>query len=67
MTHRIAEVRFEQTARRGLPSSAAPVLCECGEVTTSGRWDAHRGLTATQQRVQRNHDAYAERHREAAA
>lgn len=42
--HRIADVRFQQTAERGLPMDQAPILCECGEVTTSGEWDRHRGL-----------------------
>jgi hypothetical protein len=42
--HIIADVRFQQTAERGLPMEQAPLLCECGEVTTSGDWNRHRGV-----------------------
>ena len=65
--HRIVVVNFQQTAERGLPSSAAPILCTCGEVTTSGEWEHHRGQTAAQQRVERNHAAWNERHAAATA
>lgn len=63
--HLIAEVRFEQTARQGRPMSEAPLLCTCGEVTTSGGWERHRGDTVDMERVKRNHAAWAERERTA--
>ena len=43
--HLIEEVRFVQTAALGRPMSEAPILCTCGEVTTSGAWEQHRGLS----------------------
>ena len=64
--HLIAEVHYQANADRGLPSSEAPLRCSCGVWTTSGEWEAHRGQTAAQQRVQKNHEAYAERQKEAA-
>lgn len=51
--HTIVEVRFQQTVEQRRPVSEAPLLCSCGEVTTSGRWDAHRGPTVDQSRVAR--------------
>jgi hypothetical protein len=43
--HRIVEVHFQRTAEQGRPSSEAPILCSCGEVTRSGTWERHRGVT----------------------
>jgi hypothetical protein len=43
--HRIVEVHFQRTAEQGRPSSEAPILCSCGEVTRSGTWETHRGIT----------------------
>lgn len=63
--HLIAEVRFQQAADQRRPMSEAPLLCTCGEVTTSGGWEAHRGWTADQERVARNHAAWLERQEEA--
>ena len=47
--HVIRDVRFQQTADQGKPSSAAPLLCSCGEVTTSGQWDEHSGRLTRQE------------------
>ena len=41
--HVIEDVRFSETFAKGLPSSAAPIRCSCGETTTSGEWDRHGG------------------------
>jgi hypothetical protein len=41
--HRIVEVRFVQTLAQGRPMSEAPILCSCSEVTSSGKWEQHRG------------------------
>lgn len=46
--HTIEAVGFQEAAERGRPSSEAVLRCSCGTVTTSGQWDAHRGLTASQ-------------------
>jgi hypothetical protein len=43
--HRIVEVHFQRNAEQGRPSSEAPILCSCGEVTRSGTWETHRGIT----------------------
>lgn len=59
--HRIASVQFQRMADEGRPMSEAPLRCTCGETVTSGTWDAHRGPTATMQRVARNHAAWKER------
>ena len=59
--HVIEEVRFQQTAEQRRPSSEAPLLCRCGEVTTSGEWEAHRGQTRDQLRVARNHQEFNQR------
>lgn len=56
--HRIAEVRFQQAADQGRPSSEAPLLCTCGEDMRSADWEAHRGRTQTQLRVARNHQEF---------
>ena len=44
--HTIADVRFAQTVAQGRPVESSPILCSCGQVTTSRGWDAHRGPTA---------------------
>lgn len=59
--HRIAEVRFQQAADHGRPSSEAPLLCTCGEVMRSADWESHRGRTQTQLRVARNHATFNQR------
>lgn len=59
--HLIMDVRYALMAEQGRPMSEAPILCSCGEVTTSGGWEAHRGLTLDQERVARSHAAYLER------
>jgi hypothetical protein len=64
--HIIEEVRFQQAADMGLPSSAAPLLCSCSEEVTSGTWNEHRGVTPDQERVNRNRDAWNARQEEAA-
>lgn len=61
MSHKIEEVRFTEAAAKGLPSSAAPLRCSCGWSGVSGTFDAHRGQTATQTRVARNHLAWTQR------
>lgn len=42
--HLIEWVRYALMAEQGRPMSEAPLLCECGEVVTSGTWDRHRGI-----------------------
>lgn len=59
--HVIVDVRFQQTAEQGRPMTEAPILCSCGEVTTSGEWETHRGPTATMQRLERSHAAWKSR------
>ena len=58
--HRIIEARFSQNAAMGRPTAMAPTLCSCGEVTSSGAWEAHRGVTVDAAR-------HAERKAEVAA
>ena len=57
----IVSVAFEATVRAGLPVESSPLFCPCGEWTTSGEWSEHRGETADQERLRRNHERYAER------
>lgn len=50
--------RFQLMVEQGRPQSEAPILCSCGEIVTSGEWDAHRGLQdshirANQRRAER--------------
>lgn len=45
MKHVIVGPRFQLMVEQGRPQSEAPIGCSCGQVTTSGEWDRHRGLT----------------------
>ena len=57
----IVSVAFDATVRAGLPVESSPLFCSCGEWTTSGEWERHRGDTVDMERVKRNHAAFNER------
>lgn len=65
MRHVIAEVRFVQAARQGRPESEAALLCTCGVVTTSGKWDEHRGPSTRQELARGYRRAFNERRKAA--
>lgn len=52
--HQIEWVRFQLMAEQDRPMDQAPLLCSCGEVTTSGEWDEHRGPSSDSQRAMVN-------------
>lgn len=65
MKHVIAEARFAQAARQGKPESEARILCTCGVVTTSGKWEQHRGDSTRQVLARGYRRAFTERRKAA--
>lgn len=49
--------RFQLMVEQGRPQSEAPIGCSRGAVTTSGEWDAHRGLQDSHIRANRSRAA----------
>lgn len=58
--HVIARAVY-QVDQVAVPLEARRIVCSCGADVPALEWEAHRGPTASQQRVERNHEAFAAR------